>query len=67
MYRMSQKMKTDIRRRGMTYTAVSAAGKEYEKENTSVKNLVLYNRQMLAILKELGLKTDDVVDTDDEL
>lgn len=31
-------MHTDIKKRGRTYTAVSAAGKEYEKDNPSVKN-----------------------------
>ncbi len=62
-----KEMKADIRKNGRTIPAVSAAGKEYEKENPAVKNIVLYNRQMLAILKELNLKTDMCDDEDDEL
>lgn len=60
-------MQKDIRVRGRTYTAVSAAGKEYEKDNPSVKNATLYNKQMLAILKELGLTTEHVMSDNDEL
>lgn len=52
-------MQKDIKERGRTYKAISAAGKEYEKDNPSVKNAVLYNKQKLAILKELGLTTDN--------
>lgn len=64
-----QKMKTSIRKDGVEYEAVSAAGKNYTKENPAVKNIVLYNRQMLAILKELGLNTDGAEgsEEDDEL
>lgn len=59
-----QKMKTSIRKEGAEYEAVSAAGKTYMKENPAVKNIILYNRQMLAILKEMGLSTDWVSDGD---
>lgn len=63
-----QKMKASIRREGTEYEAISAAGKTYRKENPAVKNIVLYNRQMLAILKELGLGTEDLAgEEDDEL
>lgn len=67
MFGQVKEMKADIRINGRTVQAVSAAGKEYEKENPAVKNIVLYNRQMLAILKELNLKTDMCYDDDDEL
>lgn len=60
-------MQKDIKERGRTYIATSAAGNEYEKDNPSVKNATLYNKQKLAILKELGLTTDNVVSDDDEL
>lgn len=64
-------MQKDIKKRGRTYIATSAAGKEYEKDNPSVKNSVLYNKQKLSILKELGLTTNDFMnskeDEDDEL
>lgn len=45
---------------------ISAAGKEYEKDNPSVKNAVLYNKQKLAILKELQLTTSNVIGDDDD-
>ncbi|MCM1026515.1 MAG: P27 family phage terminase small subunit [Roseburia sp.] len=61
-----QKMKTSIRQKGMEYEAVSAAGKTYQKENPAAKNIILYNRQMLAILKELGLSTDGLADDEDD-
>ncbi|MBP3701706.1 MAG: P27 family phage terminase small subunit [Lachnospiraceae bacterium] len=63
-----KKMKRSIREDGPTITTTSAAGKEYQKENPAIKNIVLYNRQMLAILREMELSTKNVVtDDDDEL
>lgn len=62
-------MQKDIKKRGRTYTAISAAGKEYEKENPSVKNALLYSKQMVAILGALDLDTKTIVGgsaTDDE-
>lgn len=41
----------------MTVTAVSAAGKEYDKENPAIKAAALYNQRMLHILREMGLTT----------
>ena len=35
--KQERKMQADIRKRGLTYMAVSAVGKEYEKDNPSVK------------------------------
>lgn len=68
LYGMVEKMKKDIRKRGAEYEAISAAGKPYIKENPAIKNIVIYNRQMLAILKELGLTTSNAdAETDDEL
>lgn len=55
-----RQMQADIKKYGRTYTATSAAGKDYEKENPSVKNALLYSRQMIAILGALGLDTKTV-------
>jgi len=66
-FEIVRKMKADIRKNGITYTAISAAGKEYEKDNPCVKQLPQYTRAMLAILKELGLTTDSVAEKDEEL
>lgn len=61
-----QRMKKSIKEDGPEYPATSAAGKEYMKENPAMKNIILYNRQMLAILKELGLSTDGAGETEDD-
>lgn len=67
LYGQVQKMKADIRKNGMSYEAMSAAGKAYEKDNPALKHIVAFNRQMLAILKELNLSTEKVDAPDDEL
>lgn len=61
-----RKMQSDIRKRGITYEAMSAAGKKYEKDNPSVKQAVMYNKQKLQILRDLGLSIDKVTDPDCE-
>lgn len=66
-YKLVKKMKADIRIKGISYTAISAAGKEYEKDNPNVKLLPQYTRSMLSILKELGLTTDKIEEEDGEL
>lgn len=62
-------MHRDIAERGLEYPAVSATGKDYVKENPSVKQAVLYNKQCLAILQQLGLNPKEIEDDmeDDEL
>ena len=66
--KLERKMQTDIRKNGLTYKAISATGKEYIKDNPSVKNAVMYNKQRLAILSQMGLSIDKVEsESDDEL
>lgn len=61
-------MQKDIKNRGHSYKATSSAGYEIDKENPSAKNALMYNKQKLAILKQLELTTKNVVsDDDDEL
>lgn len=63
-----RKMQRNIEDRGVVYKAISSIGKEYEKENPNVKAVVMYNKQKLAIIKELGLTTDKCVkEAEDEL
>ena len=57
-YTMQHKMQVDVRKRGITVKAISASGKEYDRENPSLKLAAMYNQRMLAILKELGLTTE---------
>lgn len=65
-YAMQRKMQADVRRRGITVKAVSASGKEYDKDNPSLKLAAMYNQRMLAILKDLGLTTESCRPPDDD-
>ncbi len=70
LYDAKKRLKTDIRKRGVSYETSSASGKAMiVKQNQSVKDLVAVNKQMLLILEKLGLTTDKVIkgDTDDKL
>lgn len=63
-----RKMQTDIRKNGLSYKAVSSTGKEYVKDNPSIKNAIMYNKQRLAILEKMGLSITTVeTDADDDL
>lgn len=58
----------DIKTRGVTFTDVSSTGIPMMKNNPSVKELVMVNKQMMSILKELGISTTDIgVDDGDEM
>ena len=58
----------DIKTRGVTYKDFSAVGIEMQKNNPSVKELVMVNKQMLSLLKELGISTASTGDGEgDEL
>lgn len=61
-------MQKDIKDRGFTFEATSSAGYKIQKDNPSVKNALAYNKQKLAIIKELGLTTSNtIIEGDDEL
>lgn len=53
-------LQKDIAKRGVMYEDLSSVGVKMQKNNPSVKELVMVNRQMLQILKDLGLNTDNV-------
>ena len=65
-WKQEQSMQKDVDKNGRTFKAWSASGAEYDKDNPSVKNVLLYNKQKLAILKELGLNTQNVASASDE-
>ncbi len=56
----------DIKARGVVYKDKSSVGVEMFKNNPSVKELVMVNRQMLSILKELKLTTDEAGGGDED-
>ena len=64
-YKQEKRFQSDVRKYGMTITAISAAGHEYDKENPAIKAAALCNKQKLAILRELNLTTDTVPPPDD--
>lgn len=58
----------DIKSRGVTFIDVSSTGVKMQKNNPSVKELVLVNKQMLSLLKELSLTVNNIGgDDEDEL
>ena len=67
-FEQEKAMQKDIKIRGHSYKSKSASGYPMDKENPSIKNALMYNKQKLAILKQLGLTIENTVsDTDDEL
>ena len=59
-------MQKDIKIRGHSYKTTSSTGYEIDKENPSVKNALMYNKQKLAILKQLELTTKNTINIKDE-
>lgn len=66
MWEQCEAMKQNMRERGLVYDSVSSAGVDFERENPCTKNYLKYNSQMLSILKELHLSTDNIVAEDDD-
>ena len=57
MWKVKTELLKDIKKRGVTYEDLSSSGVKMQKNNPSVKDLVMINKQMLSLLKELGLST----------
>lgn len=71
MWDLKEKLKEDIEENGLRLYYTTANGGEAEKDNPSVKQLPLINKQMLMLLKQLDVSTDKILkdgeDGDDEL
>ena len=65
-WQKEREMQKDIKKNGLKYSRISAKGIEIEVENPAVKSSVMYNKQKLAILKELDLSTDNCSNGDDD-
>ena len=63
-YAQEKKMQADVRKNGIMIDAVSSTGKEYKRENPAVKLAMLYNKQKLAILKQLEIAPSTVIEPD---
>ena len=69
LYDTKKMLQNDIKTRGVSYETLSASGVSIMKQNQSIKDLVAVEKQMLSLLKEMGLTTDaptgeDVIDDD---
>lgn len=70
LYEIKKELQKDIKRRGVSFECTSASGNAtIVKQNQSVKDLVMVNKQMLMILDKLELTTDQTIkgDADEEL
>lgn len=65
LYDTKKALQKDIKDRGVSYETTSASGFNIIKQNQSVKDLVAVEKQMISILKELGLTTDAPTGTED--
>jgi len=59
-------LQKDVKKTGLRFLTWSASGHEIEKENPSVKAAVMYNKQKLAILKELNLTTGNCTNGEED-
>ena len=71
MWDLKETLKDDICKNGLRLNYRTANGGLAEKDNPSVKQLPLINKQMLMLLKQLEISTDKVTkngdDADDDL
>ena len=71
MWDLKEMLKDDIKENGLRLNYTTANGGLAEKDNPSVKQIPLINKQMLMLLKQLDISTDKVikdgVDLDDDL
>ena len=71
MWDLKEMLKDDIQENGLRLNYLTANGGFAEKDNPSVKQMPLINKQMLMLLKQLDISTDKVVkdgvDLDDDL
>lgn len=71
LWDLKEQLKDDINEHGLRLYYSTANGREVEKDNPSVKQLPLINKQMLMLLKQLDISTDKVIkdggDADDDL
>lgn len=71
LWDLKEQLKDDIIENGLRLNYSTANGGKAEKDNPSVKQLPLINKQMLMLLKQLDISTDKVIrnggETDDKL
>ena len=65
LYNIKKALQKDIKKRCVSYETLSANGFEITKQNQSVKDLVAVEKQMMSMLKEMGLTTDAPTGSED--
>lgn len=60
MWDLKEKLKDDITENGLRLMYKTANGGKAERDNPSVKQIPLINKQMLMLLKQLEISTDNV-------
>lgn len=65
LYDLSVKYDKDIKKRGICYEETLANGTKTAKNNPSNKERIMVVKQMLALLKDLGLTTGNVLKRSD--
>lgn len=60
LWEIKKELKADIKKRGTGYEEISTKGELIWKTNPQNKDLVAVSRQMCAILKELGITTNEI-------
>ena len=67
LWSTKEKLLKDVNTRGIFFEDNSAAGKPMKKQNPSTKEAVAVNAQMLKILDQLGITTDNIAADDDDV
>lgn len=71
MWDLKESLKDDINENGLRMFYMASNGGKAEKDNPSVKQLPVVNKQMLMLLKQMDISTDKAVkegcDMDDAL
>ena len=61
MWDLKETLKDDIQKNGLRLNYTTSNGGKAEKDNPSVKQLPLVNKQMLMLLKQMYISTDKAV------
>lgn len=60
LWDLKEELFTDIENRGVVYKDKSSTGVEMQKNNPSTKEVLMVNRQMLQIIKEIGINDTEL-------
>lgn len=66
MWDLKEKLKEDVEKNGLRLNYKTASGGQAEKDNPSIKQIPLINKQMLMLLKQLEVSTDNAAKGGDD-